>query len=499
VRKTLGSLTRNVAIYGAGDVAVTAVSMALLPLYLKVLTPSDIGAMGLLLVAETLTKILFRWGLDGAFMRYYLDRTDGEERQRLASTLIVFLAVASGSLLILLLLFAPLIAQHLFAVGGSANGRVLAAEYLTPLRLVLINTFLLTFTFVPFHAMRMRKEATTFAAFTFGRSLSTMVLRIGLVLFAEWGLTGLMLADLIVTMVLLPLLWPWMRPLWRATFSTAELRKSLHFGLPRLPHGLAQQALDAGNKYLFGRFVPLDRMGVYQIGTTIGMASKLFLSAFETGWAPFYYETAKQPDAPTTFRKITTYGIAILALLVAGATAIATDLVQVLTPGVYDDAALVVPLIALGIAFQGVYLLTSIGLNLTSQTKYYPLSTFAAAAVGLGSGLYLMPRYNVVGAAVAFALSYATLAVVAGHFARRHYPMTYERGRIIRVVIAGMVAALVGLALPAMPPAAGVLARGTTTVVTFVALLYVGGFLRPTERAWLVSAWSVRLRRRRDA
>ena len=152
-------------------------------------------------------------------------------------------------------------------------------------------------------------------------------------------------------------------------------------------------------------------------------------------------------------------------------------------------------LIALGIAFQGVYLLTSIGLNITSQTQYYPAATFAAAAVGLGSGLWLMPRYGIEGAAVAFVLSYLTLALVAGFFANRQYPMTYERGRIARVVIAGIVAGAAGWALPAMPSGIGVVARGCVTVTAFLGLLYVGGFLRPTERAWLTSAWSARLRR----
>ena len=489
MRKPLGALTRNVAIYGAGDVAVTVVSMALLPLYLKVLSPADNGALGLLVVTETLVKIGFRWGLDGAFMRFYLDRDEGPPRQKLASTLLTFLGVASGGLLLLLLLTAPGLAGHLF--GDAAD------EYLTALRLVLVNTFLLTFTFVPFHVMRMRKEAVTFSAFTFGRSVATLLLRFGFVLYAGWGITGMMLADLIVTIVLLPLLWPWIRAMWRPVFSANELRLCLRFGLPRLPHGLAQQALDAGNLYLLGRFIPLDRLGVYQIGTTIGRAIKLFLSAFETGWAPFYYETAKQPDPQMVFRKITTYGIAMLSLLVAGTTAIATDLVKILTPAAYDDAALVVPLIALGIAFQGVYLLTSIGLNLTSQTRYYPLSTFAAAVVGLGSGWILMPRYGVVGAAVAFALSYATLAAVAGFFSRWHYPMTYERGRIARVVLAGVVAAAAGVALPDMPPLAGLFARGTTTVVVFGVLLWSGGFLRASERALLTSVWPLARRKAR--
>lgn len=484
MRRPLGSLTKDVAIYGAGDVAVAAAGYLLLPLYFRVLTQQDYGALAMLLVVETISKILFRLGLDGAFMRHYLDCEDAVARRRLGSTLIWFLAAAGGTLMTLGLLASPWIATGLF-------GDV-AASYLPALRLVLVNMFLLTFTFVPFHVMRMQKAAVTFSAFTFGRSLATLLLRIGLVLWLQWGVTGLMLADLIVTVILLPLLWPWAREVVGPVFSGSLLRTCLRFGLPRLPHGLAQQALDGGNKYLLNLFVPLSTLGVYQISTTIGQSMKLFLSAFETGWAPFYYATARQPDAQVVFRKITTYGVAVLVLLAAGLTAIAGDLVRLLTletpwsPDAYTQARIVIPLIAIGLAWQGVYLLTSIGLNLTSQTRYYPIATFCAAGVGLSSGALLMPLWGPVGAAIAFALSYLTLAIVAGHFARRHYPMTYETGRLTKVTLAGVAAAAAGVLLPEMAPLPGLFARGGITVIIFGGWLALNGFLRPTERALIL-------------
>ncbi len=51
-------------------------------------------------------------------------------------------------------------------------------------------------------------------------------------------------SDVILTVILLPLMWPWFRPLVGAVFSVDELRTVLRFGLPRLPHGLASQTLD---------------------------------------------------------------------------------------------------------------------------------------------------------------------------------------------------------------------------------------------------------------
>ena len=53
------------------------------------------------------------------------------------------------------------------------------------------------------------------------------------------------------------------------------------------------------------------------------------------------------------------------------------------TPAFYE-AARVIPWIGLGVLFQGVYLLTSIGMNITKQTRYYPVATVAAAATSVG-------------------------------------------------------------------------------------------------------------------
>jgi O-antigen/teichoic acid export membrane protein len=189
--------------------------------------------------------------------------------------------------------------------------------------------------------------------------------------------------------------------------------------------------------------------------------------------------------------------VAVLTMLVAISIAVAHDAILVMLKPEYLPAAQVIPYIALGMALQGVYLLTSIGLNLTSRTQYYPVATFAALVVGLGSGVILMPRYGVKGAAIAFLLSTATQTTVAMIFSRRFYPVKYEIGRIARVVIAGVIAALAGLWLvPAWPPLAGLIVRTLVTGGVFAALLAMSGFLRKSERAF-VAETIASLRRRR--
>ena len=67
----------------------------------------------------------------------------------------------------------------------------------------------------------------------------------------------------------------------------------------------------------------------------------------------------------------------------------------------YLAAVHVVPLIAMAIGLQGLYQLTSIGLNLTSRTEFYSVATITAAIVGASAGLWLIPAFGVTGAAIA--------------------------------------------------------------------------------------------------
>jgi O-antigen/teichoic acid export membrane protein len=264
-------------------------------------------------------------------------------------------------------------------------------------------------------------------------------------------------------------------------FSAVVLRESLAFGLPRVPHGFAQQVIAVGDKVILTFFVSLPEIGLYAMGVSVGLIQKVFLAAFEYAWAPFYYATVREPGAERVFSTVTTYGVALLALMTAGLSAIAADLLNVVTHGQYTAAAGVVAWTSLGVFFQGVYLMTSIGLNITRRTEYYPIATAISAAANVGLNVLLIPRFGIMGAAYANGVAYAAQAALAYYFSQRFYPVHYETGRLARVVAAAIAAYAAGRILPAMDPTLGVLVRGTTVVAVMTAGLWLGGFFRPEE------------------
>jgi O-antigen/teichoic acid export membrane protein len=464
-------LGKQLAIYGAGDVAVSAVNLLLLPIYVQYLSERDYGVLGLLGAVEVIAKILFRWGLDGSFMRLFYESDDERARQRLASTIFFFLAGINGVLLLVSLGASTWLARVVF------NDRDAAAA----LRLVLLNTFAIAFTFFPFHVLRMQQRSAEFSLLAVLRSVATVVLRLVLVVGAGLGLMGIVIADVAVTAVLMVLLLRWFAPLIRPMFSTAILREAMSFGLPRVPHAAAQQVMAVGDKFILATFRPIADVGMYSMGVSFGLTQKLFLSAFEYAWAPFYYAAAREPGAPALFATVTTYGVAALALLTAGLSAVARDLLDLMTHGVFVDAAPVAAWTAVGVFLQGIYLLTSIGLNITKRTGYYPASTIVAAAANIGLNYALIPKFGMMGAAWSNAAAYGMQAGLAFVFSQRVYPVSYEYGRLARAIGASVLAYGAGVALPSMPPLAGVLVRGTSVVAVFTALLWISGFFKRNE------------------
>jgi O-antigen/teichoic acid export membrane protein len=478
-------LSKSLAIYGLGDVAVQIINFLLLPLYVVYLSKTDYGIIALLAAVEAPAKLFFRWGIDGAFMRFWYDCKDDTDRQRLASTLFFFLLAVNGVLLVASVAAAPFLSERLLDGPG----------YTLALQLVLLNTFGIGFTFIPFHVLRMQNRPGEFSALTLARSLSTLLLRLVLIVGFGYGVMGIVIADVVVTGLLMVVLLRWFAPLIRPMFSTEVLRRALRFGLPRVPHGFALQVMAVADRVILQQFRSLAEVGVYSMGVSFGLVPKIALGAFESAWAPFYYATSREAGAQRVFTTVTTYGIAVLALMTAGLSAIAADLLDVMTGGRFVEAAPVVAWTAVGVFFYGVYLLTSIGLNITSHTKYYPVSTAVGALVNVSLNFLLIPGYGMPGAAWANGASYAVQSGIAYHFSQRFYPIPHEGGRIARAVGAAVLAFVAAGLLPALAPLAGVFARGTTVVVVMAAVLWITSFFNTGELRWLNA---LRQTRRRD-
>src|SRR5690349_13757363 len=108
-------VTRQLVAYGTADVMVLVVNFLLLPIYTRVLSPREYGALAMLLVCEAFLKVVNRWGLDQSFLRLYYDQPDEGRQKVLATTIAIFIAAANGAIALLLLAAAAPVNRLLFS------------------------------------------------------------------------------------------------------------------------------------------------------------------------------------------------------------------------------------------------------------------------------------------------------------------------------------------------------------------------------------------------
>ncbi|HBO90184.1 MAG TPA: hypothetical protein DD460_05485, partial [Acidobacteria bacterium] len=165
-------LSGQLFVYGSADVAVLGINFILLPLYTRVLSPAEYGALALLLVVEALLKPLYRWGLDTSFLRLYYDYSSPDDRQTLAGTIVIFMLLVNGLVTLALVASFPLVTEKIF--GSQA--------YDLAVLLLVGNRFVSGFLFLPFSLLRIQERSRWFAMLTFIRSFGTVVARLVLVI-----------------------------------------------------------------------------------------------------------------------------------------------------------------------------------------------------------------------------------------------------------------------------------------------------------------------------
>ncbi len=443
------------------------------------LTTRDYGDLALLLLFSTVAKIVFRLGLDAGFFRVHYLLEGEADRRRLAGTVAVFSALVASLLFAgVVLLRGPLTGLLLGNDAPSRTWVVLAAA----------DVFLGTFAFVPLNVLRIQDRPGLFSAYSVGRHLLNTVLKVVFVL-QGFGVAGILWSDLLATALFSAALLPRLRGQAALTLSRPLLRDVLAFGLPKVPHGILVQALNLADRKILDIFVTRAEVGMYQMAYTVGGGAKFALSAFEPAWAPFVYTQVKEPDGARTLARVATYAFAGFVAAGLAVAVLGPELLILLTPKnpAFWPAGPVVPVVALAYVLHGVFLLTSIGIGIARQARYYPLVTAAAAAVSIGLSLALVPRFGMMGAAWATVASYAVMAGLGHALSRRLYPLPLEGFRWLRIAAAAAVVYGASLLAPeALWPAVAV---KVLLLVLFPALLAALGFLRATERAFLAQLW----------
>jgi O-antigen/teichoic acid export membrane protein len=404
----------------------------MLPLYTRAISPSQYGALGILLSLYIVVGVLFSAGLETSIVRNYFQlAAEPERRQEYIDSVWRFLVVY------------PLIASLLLAAVvwpflGSSHS-ISDLDFLLMLLASALNTAGST---LPLAVLRARQDLRGYLWMTAVTAFGTPMLTVVFVVLLHQGIRGWFLAAAIVNLAAFAaamIIVPW-RP--HAHFNRRVVGAALLFSLPLIPHFISSWALQLADRLVIAGIVSSAQLGIYSLASNLASPILMLVMALNQGFIPTYAKAGAQAGHERELSSVVALQItAVIGLTLAGAT-LGASAVLILTPPDYHSAAPLVPWIVLGYGFLGIYFVPMNGATLGAGRRNFAwVASASSAATNIALLLFFVPRDGIYAAAVASAIGYFVLLVLMAAWAHaRHNPVRYDWIRIGQAVTLGMVA-----------------------------------------------------------
>jgi O-antigen/teichoic acid export membrane protein len=462
----LKRLAKHSAIYGLGGLVSRILAVLLLPLYTHYLSTSDYGKVETLIALTTVIGIVLRFGIHGAFFRFYFDSADADARRLVLRTSFWFtMTMATLGLIVGLLLAGP-IADALF--GSSEDADLVMAAFVG--LWAGMNYEQLTSLF------RVEERSVAFVS----ASLTNIFLTIGatllLVVVLDKGPIGVIVGNFTGTLLVYAVLVGYRREQLGLQFDRRLLREMNRFGVPLIPTALFLWITNFSDRLFLVQLADTSEVGLYSVGVRIASAMVLLLTAFRLAWPAFAFSIEDEGQAKRTYAYVLTYLVLVTTWVATGLALLSPWIVEWMAdPDFASSSRVVGPLAFSAVAF-GAYIVVAIGIGRAKRTQFNWVVTGAAAIVNVALNLALIPSYGMMGAAIATIAAYTTMFVGMAWWSQRIYPVPYQWRRVATAVAAGLALVAIGKL------AGGGLAVALPLALVYPLALWPLGFYLPAER-----------------
>lgn len=416
------------AIYSIGNASLQLANFLLVPLYAKYLTPEEFGIQALFVILIALLTFTIDLGVRSAINRVYYDYQTDEEKKRFTGTTFIFTNLFG--LLIVTLLY-PFERQATQILTNDLN-------YTNIYHYILFDIFFLMTFRLYLAFLRIKNRPVLFVILSIGKLLLVLMLIIYFVAYQKEGLLGIFKGNYLSSLILYLVLFPFLLKDIKIAFDFGMIKALIAFGLPFIPVNIFSFFLTSSDRYILKEFCDLREVGLYAMGYRIGMVINVFVvQPFVLAWPQQIVPISQREDSREVFKQIITYFVGIAGFVVMLLIIYLDDIYRIFLSPAYYDSKKIVPVIAISYLFNGLYYLFLVGIFLEKKTKYPPLIVSFAAFFNLIINItYFIPRWGMMGAAIATFLSYLIIPVMTIIISNQFYKLEIECLRIIKLIMA---------------------------------------------------------------
>lgn len=396
------ALVKHSTNYFFATIAQKALAFISIPLYTKLLSVYEYGVMSVFLSTVGIVQVLLTLNTEVAVSRYFYDARNEQDFKDFCTTSIKISSNVWLIMSLVIIAITPWLADKLMFSKTLTLCLIPVASY------SVINSI---FTQIYQPLLQSRKIAIVSSVQTYLAFGLSVLFMLCLDSDKYYGYVfGTIMAMIILSTYLIRQIKPFYV---KAKIKKEHVKYLLNYSLPYIPYTLSGIILAQFGRIFMSNYAGFDAAGLYSFVANIGMIMMILISLFHSAWNPYYlqYMTDKKyssidKDYDLIWR-ITLVGAAGLSIFGKDIACILSSQVEYLS-GMY-----MLPLIVLGYVFyQWAYVyLRSTGF--AKRTIWNAVSIMISGSSNIALSFLLVERFQGLGIAVAFCVSYFVLMVVS--------------------------------------------------------------------------------------
>ncbi|MFZ6755171.1 lipopolysaccharide biosynthesis protein [Undibacterium sp. Dicai25W] len=407
-------LLRSGAVYGLANVMAAGVPFMLLPVLTRALSPTEYGEVVSFFMLVSVATAMAGLSLHGAVGVRWLDSSKGDPRgyTRTAMLLVIFTTILTTGLAALL---GPVVGINLSAATCGMAAVLAGCMALQGMR---------------FAVWQSCNQALPAAALQVVSAVLGVAFSLAAVLLFGWGsigrIGGAVVAGLAIagfSVLSLSRLVGSSKPSY---VSAAAL---LRFGVPLIPHAMAGALLGSLDRFAVSAQLGTETLGVYGAASQLGLVINVLADAVTKAFTPQMYRMLARNTARDRLRVVALSYLSVPAWLLMALALWAMLLVGggVLLGAKYLAAIDLTIWFLLGGALTGAYLNVAGLFFFTSKTEWISVATLTACGITAVLAPWAVANYGVLGAALSYCASQATLLLAVWLLSVRVKPMPWQR------------------------------------------------------------------------
>jgi O-antigen/teichoic acid export membrane protein len=233
-------------------------------------------------------------------------------------------------------------------------------------------------------------------------------------------------------------------------------KEVMRYSAPLIIVGLGGMINDVLSRLIYRHVVDLPQqeadheLGIFANIFRIALLITIMIQAFRMAAEPFFFNQSKSENAQRTYARVMKFFViaCCFMFLFIGLFLDAFRWIFITFANKrWAEGLEVVPLLALGNIFLGIYYNLSVWYKLTNKNTIGAMITIGGAAITIGLNILLIPRLHYTGAAIATFTCYLFMMLSSYWLGQKYYPIPYAVKKLVAYITLVVLIYLIHLGL----------------------------------------------------